>query len=329
MLTGPKSSTHTVIQAHTAAATHTTTRNDPHARQHGRNTQRRRGTPAHDRKQQPERTQHLQHSAAVAVGSYTTAVEQYDCNMHDHRTRVALVRSTDCQRLPPPPPPTTHAQHRTTHPLRCGGNARVYAAQRDAQTQTINPTQRCAVSKQRRTRDNTKPQSQNCSSAPDSLRSRQRRPCTPKTRIVPRAYDAAKTLHVFAGPTHIAALPATITPTTMRTHAPPRAHAPKNARYYKPHAARRHVSVMARVTQHSAHLTSHTRHIAHSHAAYRHTSPARPHDVPHSRNNCALRSDHRMHTAARTPRTARRTAPTTPHAAHRKSHPVTHAAHSR
>jgi hypothetical protein len=72
--------------------------------------------------------------------------------------------------------------------------------------------------------------------------------------------------------------------------------------------------------------TTHATHIAHSHAEYRYTSRARPHDVPHTTNHCALRSDHRMHTAARTPRTARHTAPTTPHAAHRKSHPVTHAA---
>jgi hypothetical protein len=33
--------------------------------------------------------------------------------MHDHSTRVALVRNMDCQRRPPPPPPTTHAQHRS------------------------------------------------------------------------------------------------------------------------------------------------------------------------------------------------------------------------
>jgi hypothetical protein len=72
--------------------------------------------------------------------------------------------------------------------------------------------------------------------------------------------------------------------------------------------------------------STHTTHIAHSHAEYRHTRPARLHDVPHSRNHSALRSDHRVHTIARTPHTARYTAPTTPHAAHRKSHPVTHAA---
>ncbi len=58
--------------------------------------------------------------------------------------------------------------------------------------------------------------------------------------------------------------------------------------------------------------TTHATHIAHSHAEYRHTSPARPHDVPHSTNHCPLRKHHRMHTAARTPRTARHTAPTTP-----------------
>jgi hypothetical protein len=93
---------------------------------------------------------------------------------------------------------------------------------------------------------------------------------------------------------------------------------------------------MARVIQNNARPhpkqrtpTTHATHIAHSQAEYRHTSPARPHDVPHSHNHCALHSDHRMHTAARTPRTARHTAPTTPHAAHTKSHPVTHAARVR
>ncbi len=77
---------------------------------------------------------------------------------------------------------------------------------------------------QRRTRDNTKPQSQYCGTAPYSLRSRQRRQCTPKTRIVHRAYDAATMLHIFAGPTRTtthmptgATLPDTITPQT-RAH---------------------------------------------------------------------------------------------------------------
>jgi hypothetical protein len=67
----------------------------------------------------------------------------------------------------------------------------------------------------------------------------------------------------------------------------------------------------------------------HSHAAYKHTSPTCPHDVPHSRNHCTLPKHHCTHTAARTPHTARHTAPTTapatPHDAHRKAHPVTHA----
>jgi hypothetical protein len=78
--------------------------------------------------------------------------------------------------------------------------------------------------------------------------------------------------------------------------------------------------------------TSHARHIAHANAARKHTRPARPHDVPHSRNHCALPEHHCTHNATCTPHTARHTAPTTPYAANRKSHPVTHAAsapHSR
>jgi hypothetical protein len=54
-------------------------------------------------------TQHFHHGVAAAVGSYTTAVRQWDCNMHDHSTRVALARSTDCQR--------SHAQRNTAPPL--------------------------------------------------------------------------------------------------------------------------------------------------------------------------------------------------------------------
>jgi hypothetical protein len=58
--------------------------------------------------------------------------------------------------------------------------------------------------------------------------------------------------------------------------------------------------------------TTHTTHIAHSHAEYRHTSPARQHDVPHNRDNTALRKHHCTHTAARTPHTARRKTPRNP-----------------
>ena len=82
-------------------------------------------------------------------------------------------------------------------------------------------------------------------------------------------------------------------------------------------------SAMSRVSQKRT-KTNNAPHTTHSHAAYKHTSPARPQDIPHSRNHCALRNHHRMHTAARTPHTARHTAPTTPHATHRNSHPVTH-----
>jgi hypothetical protein len=96
------------------------------------------------------------------------------------------------------------------------------------------------------------------------------------------------------------------------------------------HPPQRRVTIMARVTPKQRTPTSHTRHIAHSHAAYKHASPARPHDVPHSTNHCTLPKHHCTHTAARTSHTERHTAPTTRHAAHK--HPVTHAAsapHSR
>jgi hypothetical protein len=82
---------------------------------------------------------------------------------------------------------------------------------------------------------------------------------------------------------------------------------------------------MARVTRNNAHQQAMHR-TSHTHTQQAKTSPARPRDVPHSTNHCALRNHHCTHTAARTPHTARYTAPNTPHAAHRKSHPVTHAA---
>jgi hypothetical protein len=312
-----KSNIHTDTQTHSATAAHTATLHTQHARHQGSNTQRRRGiahppTTASSSVQSShsrEHTQHLQHGVTVAAGSYTTAVRHCDCDMHDHRTRVALVRNMDCQRPTPPPPPTTQSCNRNTaaqHPTHC---------------------------------------------ARDSADSE----C-----IVCRAYAAHKIHHIFEGPTRTAAhmptsaaLPDTITPQThaMRRASPsttarqrpdachsnqrtPTTHATHIAHS---HAEYRHTSparphdVLHR-TNHCALRNHHRMHIAHSHAEYRHTSPARPHDVLHSTNHCALRNHHRMHTAARTPRTARHTAPVTPHAAHRKSHPVTHAAsapHSR
>ena len=65
-------------------------------------------------------------------------------------------------------------------------------------------------------------------------------------------------------------------------------------------------SAMSRVSQKRT-KTNNAPHTTHSHAAYKHTSPARPQDIPHSRNHCALRNHHRMHNAARTPHTARHT----------------------
>jgi hypothetical protein len=174
-------------------------------------------------------------------------------------------------------------------------------------------------------------QSQYCGTAPYSLRSTQAPAMhaqhAPSTS---RAHDATTILHIFAGQTRTAAhmptsaaLPNTVTPRT-------RAH-----RYT--HDATRptqHTGTSAsrRVSPKTTHTYKPRTHIAHSHATYKHTSPARPHDVPHNPNHCALPEHHCTHTAARTPHTARHTAPTTPHTAHRKSHPVTHAAsapHSR
>jgi hypothetical protein len=162
-------------------------------------------------------------------------------------------------------------------------------------------------------RTKTNPQSQYCGTAPYSLHSRQRRQCTPTTRIVHRAYDASH----FAGPMR-----------TLRTFRPAPRSPRSSLRTHQKHA--RASTPTARLAPPT--ITARQRHGACHPKQHKHTSPARPHDVPHSRHNTALRNRHRMHTAARTPRTARHTAPTTPHATHRKSHPVTHAAsapHSR
>jgi hypothetical protein len=90
-------------------------------------------------------TQHLYHSVEVAVGWYTTsstAVKHGHCDMHDHRTRAALVRNMDCQR-PPPPPPATHPQHRSltaTHAC-----TQLSGTQKHGQSSANNRKQRCAV----------------------------------------------------------------------------------------------------------------------------------------------------------------------------------------
>jgi hypothetical protein len=99
---------------------------------------------------------------------------------------------------------------------------------------------------------------------------------------------------------------------SQHTHAHTRTH----TRCGKPHTPQRHVRVMARVTKHSAHqqATHGTRHIAHSHAAYKHKSPARPDDVPHSRNQCAR--------AARTSLHAHRHTRATHSTAHSSAHPT-------
>jgi hypothetical protein len=145
------------------------------------------------------------------------------------------------------------------------------------------------------------------------------------------AYDAATIPHIFPGPTRTARtfrlaprspLPShhkhartdkhdTASPSHHNTTPASWRVPPNTAQTYKPHTPHR---------------------IQYSHGAYKHTSPACPLDIPHSRNHCALRKHHCTHTAARTSHTAHSSNLNHPHAAHRKSHPVSHAAsapHSR
>jgi hypothetical protein len=125
----------------------------------------------------------------------------------------------------------------------------------------------------------------------------------PKTRIVHRAYDTATILHIFAGPTR----------TSRTCRLAPRSPTPSHHAHARTGilTTRQAPSSTAACQRHGAchpkqrTPTSHARHIAHSRAAYKHTSPARPQDVPHSRNHRAVRNHHCTHTAARTPHTAR------------------------
>ncbi len=140
------------------------------------------------------------------------------------------------------------------------------------------------------------------------------------------AYDAAALLHIIAGTTRTprtcqlaprSPLPSHHTITRTQTHRMRQAPPTTTPR-------QRHGTCHPKQRTPTSHW--HAPHIAHSRTAYKHTSPARPHDVLHSHNHCELCKHHFTHTAARTPHTARHTASRTPHTAHRKSHPVTHAA---
>ncbi len=149
-------------------------------------------------------------------------------------------------------------------------------------------------------RTKTNPQSQYCGTAPYSLHSRQRRQCTPTTRIVHRAYDASH----FADPMRTCR-PAPRSPrSSLRTHQ-------KHARASTPTARLAPPTITARQCHGASHPKQH-----------KHTSPAHPHDVPHSRNHCTLRNHHCTRTATRASHTARHTAPTTQHATenHTQSH---------
>jgi hypothetical protein len=184
------------------------------------------------------------------------------------------------------------------------------------------------------------PQSQRCSTVPKSLRSKRLRAGTPKTRLVHRQHahsarmtqqprfptgifdELANTSRTF----HLAsvALIATVNAHT-RTH--------RSTRRDKPHPAqRRHVHIMARVTQNKArrqatHVTSHTT------TQNTNTSPARPQETPRTAaitGHCANITAHAPLQARRTPHGTK--APRTRRRARRKTHPVIHAAaapHSR
>ncbi len=244
------------------------------------------------------------------------------------------MRSTDCQR--PPQPPTTHAQRSTALPLHRRDNTRVHAARR---THTSNqPRKQSHAALRSHTpataRRGAATHTRRHTSAIAILRYstlltalETRRQCTPNTRILHRrAYDAATILKfTFRRPDATsrtvptsAALPATITP---HNHARTDTHDATSPTHHNT------TSASWRVSPETAHTNKpRTAHRTLTHSI-QHTSPARPHDVPHSRNHCTPRKHHCTHTAAHTPHsTARHTAPRSPHTAHRKSHPVTHAA---
>ena len=141
--------------------------------------------------------------------------------------------------------------------------------------------------------------------------------------LTQRARDRSQDAHTFPRPqAHLRQTPTSPHRATRHQRHTADTHATHDATSPTLHNG---TSAMSRVSQKRT-KTNNAPHTTHSHAAYKHTSPARPQDIPHSRNHCALRNHHRMHNAARTPHTARHTAPTTPHATHTKSHPVTHAA---
>jgi hypothetical protein len=268
-----KSNIHTDIQTHSAAATHTTTLHTQHARRHGSNTRRPHGmahppTTASSSVQRGHsaRTQRLQHGVAVAVGSYTTAVRHYDCDMHDHTTRVAVVRSTDCQRSPPPPPPTTHAQQPRTATPRFRARAR----SEPRRTNTSSPPlKRCHAALHRNTAATAKRGASTHTQrhkAAIAILWYSALPTALETATAMRAsYVASMTQPPFFTfsqaqmHTSRTCLLAPRSPTPSH-----HTHARRHTRRDKPHPAQRHVSVMARVTQNSArlqatHATSHTR----------------------------------------------------------------------
>jgi hypothetical protein len=82
----------------------------------------------------------MHYGFAVAVGSYTTAVEHCDCDMHDHRACVALVSNMDCATAAAATDNTRATPLSTTKRWNACVRA-TEAPERSAQTRTIEPNQ--------------------------------------------------------------------------------------------------------------------------------------------------------------------------------------------
>jgi hypothetical protein len=280
-----------------------------HARQHGSNTQRRRGI-AHppttasssvQRSHSRGHTHHFHHCIAVAVGSHTTVVRHCICDMQDISTRVALVRRTDCQR--PPQPPTSHAQ-RDTAPPHCNAAAVTHASTQRSETH---------VHDQSTTQSHAALRSHTAATAKPGAATRTRQH---KSAVAILRYNTLLTALETAPATYIARITQPRCFTFSQVRSAPHAYADlRRAAHYHhtthtradTHTTRQAPSsTLRRQRQDACHTKyvhdnkPHTD-IAHSNPACKHASSARPHDVPHSRNRRAVQTHHHTHVTNSTP----------------------------
>jgi hypothetical protein len=264
-------------------------------------------------------------ATASSVGDSTTAAGHCDCDMHDHRTRVALVRNMDCQR--PTPPPTTRAQYRSPTVTR-RQRTRARSAAGHTQTRAINRKEQSHAL----LRSHTSITARRGAAA----RTRQREFAIAILRhsTLVTALDTAPAMHTQD---------AHWTARLCRSQRTPHAHA-KQRRAPRHHhtahtRARRHTqrdNSPTSPTQHNGtspswHVSPKTAHANQPRTAHltlqrsiQHASPVHPQDVPDSHNNTALRKHHCTQAAARAPHTARYTTPRTPHTAHAQPPRHTH-----